>query len=98
MLHLREYKDNWDLVDIPLFLDPDTGKEVTLASSKWMLAGRVKKARLSPQNVNDHSLGKGGANAYENSPKVHYGRFPWTLVVRSKIGLHSCLQTPFRAR
>lgn len=68
MLHLRGYKYEWDLIQIPFFLDPETGKDITLESSKRLLADKVREALLSPQHVKGHSLRIGGATAYENSP------------------------------
>lgn len=67
-LHMRGDKDYWDLLNTPLFLDPNTGNEVTIASSRKMLAQKVKEVGLSPQHVKSHSLRIGGATADENSP------------------------------
>lgn len=68
MLHKRAYSDDWGHVNIPLFLDPDTGKEVTINASRNMLSTKVREAGLTPDHMKGHSLRIGGATAYANSP------------------------------
>lgn len=67
LTHKMGYCDDWDHLNVPLLLDPDTGKEVTISSSRTMLAMKVREADLSPQHIKRHSLRIGGATAYENS-------------------------------
>lgn len=69
MLHLRGYNDEWDILTTPKFLEPDTGKEVPLSSSRRMLAEKVREAGLSPQHVKGHSIRIVVATAYANSPE-----------------------------
>lgn len=66
MLHKRGYRDDWDHINIQLFLDPDNGKEITIASSRKMLEGKVKEMGLSPQHIKGHSLRIIAMTSYEN--------------------------------
>lgn len=69
LLHKRGYQDDWDHINIPLFLYPDNRKEITIASSRKMLEVKVKEACLSPQHIKCHSLRICGRTAYANLPE-----------------------------
>lgn len=69
MLPKRGYRDDWDHINIPLFKDPDNGKEITIANSRMMLEAKVKEADISPQHIKGHSLRNGGATEYANWPE-----------------------------
>lgn len=68
-VHMLRYKDDWDLLNTPLFVDPESGKKITIPSSRKYLAEKEKRAGLSPQHINGHSLIVGVATAYSNSPQ-----------------------------
>lgn len=69
LFHKREYRNDWDHLSIPLFLDPDTGKEITIARSRKMLAMKAQEAGLSLYHIKGHSLRIGGATEYANTPE-----------------------------
>lgn len=52
--------------DDPLFIYPNTRKEVTIAASKRKLAKRVEEAGFSGKFIEGHSLRIGGSSAYAN--------------------------------
>lgn len=68
ILHTRGIKEGGPVTKLPLFLDPETGKEVKIAASHIYLARKVKQAGLSPEHVRGHFLRIVGATAYDNSP------------------------------
>lgn len=49
------------------FLDPDKGKEVTIASSSKLLAAKMREAGISTQHIKGNSLRISGDTAYGNS-------------------------------
>lgn len=63
MLNMRGYKDDWDFAPTLLFLNHSTGKEINIASSRKLLAQKVKEAVLLEQHVKGHSLRIGGATS-----------------------------------
>lgn len=69
LLHMRGYKEDLDLINKPLLADTESGKQVTIESSRKVLVEKVKEAALSPQHKKGHSLRIGGATVYPNSPK-----------------------------
>lgn len=66
-LHNRVNKDDWDHVNTPLFLNPDTVKDLTITASLSMLKSKVREAVLSQTHIKGHSLRIEGATAYANS-------------------------------
>lgn len=69
--HKRGYRDVWDHHNTQLFMDPDTGKEITIASSRKLLAMKLREAGISPKHIKSHSLrikGREGT-AYAKSPE-----------------------------
>lgn len=74
LLHMRGYRDDWNHLNTPLFTDPETGKEVTIASSRKLLGAKVKEAGLSPQHVKGDSLrirGGGGRGGGRRRTRIH---------------------------
>lgn len=69
MLHLRGNKEDWYLLHTPIFLDPDTGKEATVARSRRLRTGKVK---ISLQHLKIHSLRIGVSTAYATSLEGGY--------------------------
>lgn len=67
LLHKRGYRDDWDHINIPLFEDPGTGKEITIVNSRKLLEEKVKEAVLSPQHIKRHLVMLGRTSAYAKS-------------------------------
>lgn len=56
MQHTSGIKEGSLFSELPLFLDPGTGKEVQIAPSRLYLVKKVKEAGLSPQQVRRYPL------------------------------------------
>lgn len=63
MLQMRGYRDDGYQINIPLFEDPGTGKEITISSSRKLLETKVRGAGLSPQHVKCTPVESGGTTA-----------------------------------
>lgn len=70
MIHTRQVRKEWPLMQLQLFSDLESKKEITIPESRCYLAKKVKEAGILPQHVRAHSLRIRGATAYATSPEV----------------------------